>query len=125
MELDLKKAQEFQLQFDGMEVDTIKTAAKVRKFFKQDYPKLMLWAGVNGSYIKSPVITDEPRSTSFGNRADLIGVYAENKDAWSMCDALGCERSRYQQKKRKAENEFADAFETCCLWWKDLHVYKK
>lgn len=154
MELDLKKAQEFQLQFDGMEVDTIKTAAKVRKFFKQDYPKLMLWAGVNASYIKSPVITDEPKSPSFGNRAEekiskriyaqqtlasvskaigviseesrliLVGVYVENKDAWSMCENLGCERSRYQQKKRKAENEFADAFETCCLWWKDLHVYK-
>lgn len=155
MELDLKKAQEFQLQFDRMEVDTIETAAKVRKFFKQDYPKLIRWAGVSGSYIKSPVMSDEPQSPSFGNRAEekmdkriyaqqtlasvgkainviseesrriLIGVYADNKDAWSMCEALGCERSRYQQKKRKAENEFADAFETCCLWWKDLHVYKK
>ena len=100
-------------------------------------------------------MSDEPRSPSFGNRAEekmdkriyaqqtlasvskaigviseesrriLIGVYAENKDAWSMCEMLGRERSRYQQKKRKAENEFADAFETCCLWWKDLHVYKK
>ena len=56
MELDLKKAQEFQLQFDRMEVDTIETAAKVRKFFKQDYPKLIRWAGVSGSYIKSPVM---------------------------------------------------------------------
>lgn len=28
MELDLKKAQEFQLQFDRMEVDTIETAKK-------------------------------------------------------------------------------------------------
>lgn len=154
MELDLKKAQEIQLQLDGMEVDMIETAAKVRKFFKQYYPKLMLWAGVNDSYIKSPMITDEPKSPSFGNRAEekmdkriyaqqtlasvgkainvvseesrriLIGVYVDNKDAWSMCEALGCERSRYQQKKRKAENEFADAFETCCLWWRDLHVYK-
>ena len=70
MELDLKKAQEFQLQFDRMEVDTIETAAKVRKFFKQDYPKLIRWAGVSGSYIKSPVMSDEPRSPSFGNRAE-------------------------------------------------------
>ncbi len=155
MELDLKKAQEFQLQFDGMEVDTIETAAKVRKFFKQDYPKLMLWAGVNASYIKSPVITDEPKSPSFGNRAEenitkriyaqqtvnsvrdaikvvsdesrriILGVYAENKDVWSMCEIIGCERAQYQVKKRKAENEFADAFETCCPWWCDLHAYKK
>lgn len=154
MELDLKKAQEFQLQFDRMEVDTIETAAKVRKFFKQDYPKLIRWAGVNGGYIKSPVMSDEPRSPSFGNRAEekmdkriyaqqtlarvgkainvlsyeskqiLIGVYADNKNVWDMCDLVGCERAQYQAKKRKAENEFADAFETSCSWWKDLHSYK-
>ena len=51
-------------------------------------------------------------------------VYADNKSVWDMCDLVGCERAQYQAKKRKAENEFADAFETCCSWWKDLHSYK-
>ena len=154
MELDLKKAQEFQLQFDRMEVDTIETAAKVRDFFKNDYEKLLRMAGVHDSFIKSPVISDDPKSPAFGNKGEeklvkrlyaqetlvcvskainvlsyeskqiLVGVYADNKSVWDMCDLVGCERAQYQAKKRKAENEFADAFETCCSWWKDLHSYK-
>ncbi|AWZ37945.1 ArpU family phage packaging/lysis transcriptional regulator [Ligilactobacillus murinus] len=154
MELDLKKAQEFQLQFDRMEVDTIETAAKVRKFFKQDYPKLMRVAGVGNSFLKSPVITDEPKAPSFGNNLEerivkrvyaqetlerviealnairdeskqiLIAVYVDDLGAWEICERLGCEETQYRVKKRKAENEFADAFETCCPWWKDLHKYK-
>lgn len=154
MDIDLKAAKEFQLKFSGIEVDTIKTAAQVRNFFKNDYKKLLRMAGVHGSFIKSPVISDEPKAPSFGNKGEeklvkrlyaqetlvcvsrainvlsyeskqiLIGVYADNKNVWDMCDLIGCERARYQTKKRKAENEFADSFETCCSWWKDLHVYK-
>lgn len=154
MELDLKKAQEFQLQFDRMEVDTIETAAKVRKFFKQDYPKLMRVAGVENSFIKAPVMSDEPKAPSFGNQLEerivkqvyaketlervgkalnalrdeskqiLIAVYVDDLSAWEICERLGCEKAQYHIKKRKAENEFADSFETCCPWWKDLHKYK-
>ena len=154
MDIDFKTAREFQLQFSGVEVDTIKTAAQVRNFFKTDYKKLLRMAGVHDSFIKSPVISDDPKSPAFGNKGEdklvkrlyaqetllcvskaidvlsyeskriLIGVYADNKDAWDMCDLVGCERAQYQAKKRKAENEFADAFETCCCWWRDLHVYK-
>lgn len=154
MDIDFKAAREFQLQFSGMEVDTIKTAAQVRDFFKNDYKKLLRMAGVHDSFIKSPVISDDPKSPAFGNKGEeklvkrlyaqetlvcvskainvlsyeskqiLIGVYADNKNVWDMCDLVGCERAQYQVKKRKAENEFADAFETCCSWWKNLHSYK-
>ena len=155
MEIDLKKAQQFQLQFSGMEVDTIKTAEKVRKFFKSDYQKLLRVAGVQSSFIKSPVISDDSQSPSFGNGIEdklvkklyaqetlvcvsraisvlsyeskqiLLGAYVDRLEVWKMCELIGCERAQYQNKKRRAENEFADAFETCCSWWKDLHVYKK
>lgn len=154
MDIDFKDAQQFQLQFSGMEVDTIKTAGKVRKFFKSDYQKLLRVAGVQSSFIKSPVISDEPQSPSFGNGIEdklvkklyaqetlvcvskaisvlsheskqiLVGAYVDRLDVWEMCELIGCERAQYQNKKRKAENEFADAFETLCVWWRDLHVYK-
>lgn len=152
--MSIETAKNFALWFEGVDVDTISTAANVRQFFKKDYPKLLRMAGVNSSYVKSPVITDEPKAPSFGNNLEerivkrvyaqetlerviealnairdeskqiLIGVYADNKNVWDMCDLVGCERAQYQAKKRKAENEFADAFETCCSWWRDLHVYK-
>lgn len=154
MEIDMGKAEEFANWFDGVDVDTIETSANVRKFFKQDYPRLMRVAGVNESFLKSPVMSDEPKAPSFGNNLEerivkrvyaketiervgkalnairneskqiLIAVYADNLSAWEICELLGCEKAQYQIKKRKAENEFADAFETSCPWWKDLHEYK-
>lgn len=154
MEIDMSKAEEFANWFSGIDVDVIETSANVRKFFKQDYPKLMRVAGVGNSFLKSPVITDEPKAPSFGNNLEerivkrvyaqetlerviealnairdeskqiLIAVYADDLSAWEICERLGCEETQYRVKKRKAENEFADAFETCCPWWKDLHKYK-
>lgn len=154
MEIDMGKAEEFANWFDGVDVDTIETSANVRKFFKQDYPRLMRVAGVGNSFLKSPVITDEPKAPSFGNNLEerivkrvyaqetlervidalnairdeskqiLIAVYVDDLGAWEICERLGCEETQYRVKKRKAENEFADAFETCCPWWKDLHKYK-
>lgn len=147
-------AYSFSLWFEDVDVDTISTAANVRQFFKKDYPKLLRMAGVNSSYVKSPVLSDEPKVPTFGNSSEnkmdkriyaqqtleciakalnaigyeskqiLIAVYADNLNAWQVCELIGCERAQYQLKKRKAENEFADAFETCCDWWRDLHVYK-
>lgn len=154
MEIDMSKAEEFANWFSGIDVDVIETSANVRQFFKKDYPKLLRMAGVNSSYVKSPVLTDEPKTPSFGNNSEnkinkriyaqqtlecvtraldviryeskqiLIAVYADKLNAWQVCELVGCERAQYQLKKRKAENEFADAFETCCGWWRDLHVYK-
>lgn len=154
MEIDMTKAEEFVNWFEGIDVDTIATSANVRKFFKQDYQRLMRVAGVGNSFIKSPVITDEPKAPSFGNNLEerivkrvyaketlervgealntlrdeskkiLVSVYVDDLNSWEICELLGCEKAQYQLKKRKAENEFADAFETCCPWWKDLHEYK-
>lgn len=154
MEIDMSKAEEFAAWFSSIDVDVIETSANVRKFFKQDYPKLMRVAGVGNSFLKSPVITDEPKAPSFGNNLEerivkrvyaqetlervidalnairdeskqiLIAVYVDDLGAWEICERLGCEETQYRVKKRKAENEFADAFETCCPWWKDLHKYK-
>ena len=152
--MSIETAENFALWFEGVDVDTISTAANVRQFFKKDYPKLLRMAGVSSSYVKSPVITDEPKAPSFGNNSEnkinkriyaqqtlecvtraldviryeskqiLIAVYADKLNTWQICELIGCERAQYQLKKRKAENEFADAFETCCDWWRDLHVYK-
>lgn len=154
MKFDMETAEDFANWFEGVDVDLVETSAKVRKFFKQDYPKLMRVAGVGNSFLKSPVITDEPKAPSFGNNLEerivkrvyaqetlerviealnairdeskqiLIAVYADDLSAWEICERLGCEETQYRVKKRKAENEFADAFETCCPWWKDLHKYK-
>lgn len=154
MKFDMETAEDFANWFEGVDVDVIETSANVRKFFKQDYPKLMRVAGVGNSFLKSPVITDEPKAPSFGNNLEerivkrvyaqetlerviealnairdeskqiLIAVYADDLSAWEICERLGCEETQYRVKKRKAENEFADAFETCCPWWKDLHKYK-
>lgn len=154
MKFDMETAEDFANWFEGVDVDVIETSANVRKFFKQDYPKLMRVAGVGNSFLKSPVITDEPKAPSFGNNLEerivkrvyaqetlerviealnairdeskqiLIAVYADDLSAWEICERLGCEKAQYHIKKRKAENEFADSFETCCPWWKDLHEYK-
>ncbi|HBV48348.1 MAG TPA: ArpU family transcriptional regulator [Lactobacillus sp.] len=154
MKFDMETAEDFANWFEGVDVDLVETSAKVRKFFKQDYPKLMRVAGVGNSFLKSPVITDEPKAPSFGNNLEerivkrvyaqetlerviealnairdeskqiLIAVYVDDLSAWEICERLGCEETQYRVKKRKAENEFADAFETCCPWWKDLHKYK-
>lgn len=154
MKFDMETAEDFANWFEGVDVDLVETSAKVRKFFKQDYPKLMRVAGVGNSFLKSPVITDEPKAPSFGNNLEerivkrvyaqetlerviealnairdeskqiLIAVYVDDLGAWEICERLGCEETQYRVKKRKAENEFADAFETCCPWWKDLHKYK-
>lgn len=154
MEIDMTKAEEFVDWFEGVDVDTIETSANVRNFFKQDYQRLIRVAGVGSSFLKSPVFTDEPKAPSFGNdleerivkqvyaketlervgkalnaireesRKILIAVYVDDLNSWEICEVLGCEETQYRVKKRKAENEFADAFETCCPWWKDLHKYK-
>ncbi|MEY8737180.1 ArpU family phage packaging/lysis transcriptional regulator [Lactobacillus sp. AN1001] len=152
--MSMETAESFALWFEGVDVDTISTAANVRQFFKKDYPKLLRMAGVSSSYVKSPVLSDEPKAPLFGNSSEnkmkkriyaqqtlecvaraldairyeskqiLIAVYADKLNVWDVCELIGCERAQYQLKKRKAENEFADAFETCCDWWRDLHVYK-
>lgn len=154
MKFDMETAEDFANWFEGVDVDLVETSAKVRKFFKQDYPKLLRVAGVGDSFIKTPVMSDEPKAPSFGNQLEerivkqvyaketlervgkaldalrdeskqiLIAVYVDDLSAWEICERLGCEKAQYHIKKRKAENEFADSFETCCPWWKDLHKYK-
>lgn len=124
------------------EIDTEKTANNVRRFLKEDYPRLCRQAGENQSFIKSVVYNGMPKSPSHGNpvemkitsclwaqealravyralefcsrdsRIIISERYGNHKTAWEAAQMLGYEKTRYHERQNQSYIEFADAFES-------------
>ena len=136
------------------EIDQVKTAKKVGDFFQKDYERLKVMASVSiGSSSFSERVSEsklngqEERYTrkawaSQITEAVQVAVnscdekcknllelrYLKGYAMWQVAQRLGYSESGYNKLRRKACNQFADAFEIAAgplLEEKsDLHVYK-
>ena len=124
------------------EIDEKETIKRVRRFFKEDYPRLCRQAGRDQSAIKAVVYTGMPKASGTDNskensitatlwaqellhsvyesvkrcdhdsRVILAERYGTSKPSWQIAQQLGYENTRFHEKQKHAFLEFADAFET-------------
>ncbi|KRL79518.1 ArpU family phage packaging/lysis transcriptional regulator [Ligilactobacillus equi] len=136
------------------EVDQKKTADKVDTFFKKDYERLKVMASVSigsSSYgervSESKLNGQEERYTRKAWASQIVEAvqtainscdercknllelrYLKNYAVWQVAQNIGYSDSMYHQLRRKACNQFADAFEVVAEPLlgddSDLHVYK-
>ncbi|MHC9536896.1 hypothetical protein ACVQ8P_03740 [Dellaglioa sp. BT-FLS60] len=105
---------EQQLNFD---VDVKKTQEKVREFLGDDLDHYLTIARMSRLDIKSPLISDMPGSSQYGNGREAAQV--EYADA--VIEITGYSNSRYYKLKGAAFLYFAEGYPKQI---KNLQVYK-
>ncbi|WP_429971165.1 ArpU family phage packaging/lysis transcriptional regulator [Fructilactobacillus sp. Tb1] len=134
------------------EINQRKTVNNAKRFFKYQFPKMQIQASINSLSIKSPIISDIPSGTPYGNSSErknvlmlqrqedvrnvvkaikslpsfekfiLNAVYLEGSQDSDVALDLDYSTSRYQALKCKALLDFAVAIEVYGL---EIVVYEK
>lgn len=132
------------------EVDEKRTIRNAKNFLKKQLPKMMIQARVSSLSLKSPVISDMPSGSSYGNSNEsklvlviqrqedvkevvrtikgmnklqayiINAVYLENREDWKVAQEIGYSQSRYHDIKNLALINFACALDVYDV---DLTVY--
>lgn len=132
------------------EVDKKQTIRNAKNFLKKQLPKMMIQARVSSLSLKSPVISDMPSGSSYGNSNEsklvlviqrqedvkevvrtikgmnklqayiINAVYLENREDWKVAQEIGYSQSRYHDIKNLALINFACALDVYDV---DLTVY--
>lgn len=135
------------------EIDTKRTANRVKSFFNNDFPGICRRAGRNPTGLKAVIMDGMPKQSSYANKAeDTITAYIdrqveyeqvvnaikslditsqsiiifdiiENRRAHWCYQRLHMMHTRYNDYKRYALNAFADAYEYRTAGESDLHSY--
>ncbi len=136
------------------QINTKKTAKRVRDFFKKEYPGICRRAGSSTVGIKAIVIDDMPKSPSYGNKVEenitdhiqrkvdyekvvnaikALDMVSQDIIIYDLILKNGVTRtsmrlhmmpSRYHDYKRYALNAFADSYEYQTFGEVDLHRYE-
>lgn len=132
------------------EVDKKQTIRNAKNFLKKQLPKMMIQARVSSLSLKSPVISDMPSGSSYGNSNEsklvlviqrqedvkevvrtikgmnklqayiINAVYLEKREDWKVAQEIGYSQSRYHDLKNLALINFACALDVYDV---DLTVY--
>lgn len=135
------------------EIDTKRTANRVKSFFNNDFPGICRRVGQSPTELKAVIMDGMPKQSSYSNNAeDTITAYIdrqveyeqvinaikslditsqsiiifdviENRRAIWCYQRLHMMHTRYNDYKRYALNAFADAYEYRTAGESDLHSY--